>query len=72
MQIHDSSLSWFATVSSVKSYGNYTGLMCPNLQLQKIKLKYSVWRVIFAGVKFGDFESNRYTKNVGVFKFGGY
>jgi hypothetical protein len=31
----------------------------------------TVWRVIFAGVKFGDFESKRYTKNVGVFKFGG-
>ena len=28
-------------------------------------------RVIFAGVKFGDFESKRYTKNFGVFKFGG-
>ena len=40
MQIHDSSLSWFGKVSSVKSCGNYTGLMCPNLQSQKIKLKY--------------------------------
>jgi hypothetical protein len=28
-------------------------------------------RVIFAGVKFVDFESKRYTKNFGVFKFDG-
>jgi hypothetical protein len=34
-------------------------------------LAYGVWQVIFAGVKFGDFESKRYTINFAVFKFGG-
>jgi hypothetical protein len=32
------------------------------------QLPRTVWRVIFAGVKFGDFESKRYMKNFGVFK----
>jgi hypothetical protein len=30
----------------------------------------TVWLVIFAGVKFCDFESKRYTKFFSIFKFG--